>query len=221
MKDFSKWVGSTGGGRAVWILVAAARGSGPSRATFRRAGVALLASLTVIAVSPSPASAQTSITVESGVGQVGSPDDSVTVTDSCLGDHNERHDRFFLYPGYWTYPIGNSQWDRYECRISKGCNGTYQATFTLPADAISPSLSVTELADNSTNVSLNGNHPFITGNVPGQCETAYAGPSVSGTTTSGLVPGVNTLTFNVDNCYPALGYSEPHRGRLRRDRDLQ
>jgi hypothetical protein len=34
---------------------------------------------------------------------------------------------------------------------------------------------------------------------------AQDGPPVSATTTSGLVPGVNTVTFNVDNCYPAAG----------------
>jgi hypothetical protein len=140
------------------------------------------------------------------VGQVGSPDNSVTVTDSCLGTTTNAT----IVPpysdsgGYWVSPIGDSQWDSVDAG-SHGCNATYQATFTLPADAISPSLSVTELADNSTNVSLNGNQPFITGNVPGQCVRAYDGPPVSGTTTSGLVPGLNTLTFNVDNCYPAAG----------------
>lgn len=64
---------------------------------------------------------------------------------------------------------------------------------------------MSELADNSSNVSLNGHEPFITGNVPGQCETAFNGPPVSGSTTSGLVAGMNALTFNVDNCYPAVG----------------
>ena len=206
MKDFSKWVGSTGGGRAVWILVAAARGSGPSRATFRRAGVALLASLTVIAVSPSPASAQTSITVESGVGQVGFPDNSVTVTDSCVG--TPTYATIVSPISSWAGPIGDTQWDARNSSTI-GCNGTYQATFSLPADVISPSLSITELADNSTNVSVNGNQPFITGNVPGQCQFDYGGPPVSGTTTFGLVPGVNTLTFNVDNCYPAWGSQQP------------
>ena len=140
------------------------------------------------------------------MGQVGSLDAPVTVTDSCLGTTTNAT----IVPpysdsgGHWISPIGDSQWDSVNAG-SHGCNATYQATFTVPADAISPSLSVTELADNSTNVSLNGNQPFITGNVPGQCVRAYDGPPVSGTTTSGLVPGVNTLTFNVDNCYPALG----------------
>ena len=140
------------------------------------------------------------------MGQVGASDDSVTVTDSCLGTTTNAT---ILPPysdsgGYWISPIGDSHWDSVDAG-SHGCNATYQATFTLPSDAISSSLSVTELADNSTNVSLNGNQPFITGNVPGQCVRAYDGPPVSGTTASGLVPGVNTLTFNVDNCYPALG----------------
>ena len=122
-------------------------------AAVRRAGVAVLAALTVIAFSAPSASAQTSITVESGVGQVGSLDPSVTATDSCVGTTTNAT---IVSPlGSWAAPIGDSQW------VSKnagtvGCNGTYQATFTLPANAMSPSLTVTELADNSTNVSLNG-----------------------------------------------------------------
>ena len=140
------------------------------------------------------------------MGQIGSLDSPVTVTDSCLGTPTNAT----IVPpysdsgGHWISPIGDSQWDSVNAG-SHGCDATYQATFTLPADAISPSLSVTELADNSTNVSLNGNQPFITGNVRGQCVTAYDGPPVSDTTTSGLVPGVNTLKFNVDNCYSAFG----------------
>lgn len=188
------------------MLAAAACGSGPTGPTVRRVRFALLATLAFIALSASRASAQTSIAVESGVGQVGSLDPSVTVTDSCVGTATQATivSPYSDSGGYWIAPIGTSQWDSVNGG-SHGCNGTYQATFTLPAGAVSPSLTVTELADNSTDVSVNGNQPFITGNVPGQCVHAYDGPPVMGTTTSGLVPGVNTLTFNVDNCYPGAG----------------
>jgi hypothetical protein len=159
-----------------------------------------------IALTWTPTASAATISVISGNGLIGSTDPNVTVTDSCAGTTTQAT----IVPpysdsgGYWIDPIGNSQWDSVNAG-SHGCNGTYQATFTLPADGASPSLTVTDLADNSTNVSVNGNQPFITGNVPGQCVNAYDGPPVSGTTTSGLVPGVNTLTFNVDNCYPADG----------------
>ena len=153
-----------------------------------------------------PNASAATISVVSGNGPIGAPDPNVTVTDSCAGTTTQAT----IVPpysdsgGYWIDPISGSQWDSVNAG-SHGCNGTYQMTFTLPADAVSPSLTVTELADNSTNVSVNGNQPFITGNVPGQCVHAYDGPPAMGTTASGLVPGINTLTFNVDNCYPAAG----------------
>ena len=165
-----------------------------------------LAVVCVFAMMWTSNAAAATISLISGNGSIGSPDPNVTVTDSCTGVTTNAT----IVPpysdsgGYWIDPISGSQWVSVNAG-SHGCNGTYQATFMLPAIAISPSLSVTELADNSTNVSLNGNQPFITGNVPGQCEVAQDGPPVTGTTTSGLVPGVNTLTFNVDNCLAGYG----------------
>jgi hypothetical protein len=146
--SFKRGASRAGSRRAVRMLAPATLGRGPAGATVRQASVALLAALIVIAFSTSPASAQTTITVESGVGQIGFLDHSVTVTDSCLGTTTNAT----IVPpysdsgGYWISPIGDSQWDSVDAG-SHGCNATYQATFTLPADAISPSLSVTELAD--------------------------------------------------------------------------
>jgi hypothetical protein len=137
-----------GSRRGMRMLAPATLGWGPTGAMVRRAGVALLATLTVSVFSISPASAQTTITVESGMGPVGSLDPSVTVTDSCLGatTHATIVPPYSDSGGYWISPIGDSQWDSVDAG-SHDCNATYQATFTLPADAISPSLSVTELAD--------------------------------------------------------------------------
>jgi hypothetical protein len=143
------------------------------------------------------------ITLVSGNGQIGSLDPNVTVTDSCSGTAQQAT-IVSPYSGYWGAPISGSQWDGPNT-THIGCNGTYQTTFTLPAGATSPSISMNELADNSTDVSLNNNQPFISRNVPGQCETDYGGPPISGSTSSGFVTGVNTLTFNVDNCYPSHG----------------
>jgi YVTN family beta-propeller protein len=149
----------------------------------------------------SPASQ--SITLASGNGTVGAPDPNVTVKDSCTGTATQAT-IVAPYPGYWAAPLSGTHWDSVNSGYA-GCNETFTTTFTLPAGAVAPKITVTDLADNSANVSLNGNQPFITGNVPGQCGGGFAGPPVSGTTTSGLVAGVNTLTFDVDNCYPAAG----------------
>ena len=207
MNGFFEWVGSTGSRRVARVLAAAPRGSGRTGATVRRAGVALLATLTVIAFSASSASALPSITVESGLGQVGSPDPLVTVTDSCSPGTTTPATIVPVYSdagGHWIAPLPGSQWDSVNLG-SWGCDDTYQATFNLPANATSPSLTVTDLADNSANVSLNGNQPFITRNVPGQCEVDQDGPPALGTTTSGFVAGVNTLTFSLDNCLAGYG----------------
>ena len=185
-----------------WLLrtpVAGFLDSIPSRA--RRLSVAFVVTLTAVALSPSIASA-TTITLITGTGPVGSLDPNVTVTDSCAGTPQQAT-IVAPWPA-WTNPIGTSQWDSVNASYV-GCNGIYQATFTLPPNAASPSLSVTTFADNSTNVSLNGNQPFIVGNVSGQCETDYAGSPLSGLTSTGFVAGVNTLTFDLNNCYPQDG----------------
>lgn len=145
------------------------------------------------------------ITVVSGNGPLGSPDPGVTVEDSCAGTATPAT-IVAPDPGEWADPIGGTQWDSVSSGYF-GCNEIFTATFTLPAGAVDPEITVTDLADNSANVSVNGNQPFISGTVAGQCETDFTGPPMSGSTTSGLVPGVNTLTFDVDNCYPAAGES--------------
>ena len=146
-----------------------------------------------------------SITLASGDGTVGSADPNVTVEDSCAGTTTQST-IVAPYPGAWAEPITGTQWDSVNSGYD-GCNETFTTTFTLPADAVDPSITVTDLADNSADVSVNGNQPFIAGNVPGVCEDQFSGAPTSGSTTTGLVAGLNTLTFNVDNCYPAAGES--------------
>jgi hypothetical protein len=146
-----------------------------------------------------------SITLASGDGTVGSADPNVTVEDSCAGATTQAT-IVAPYPGAWTQPITGTQWDSVNADYD-GCNETFTTTFTLPADAVDPSITVTDLADNSADVSVNGNQPFITGNVSGVCEEDFSGAPSSGSTTTGLKAGVNTLTFDVDNCYPAAGES--------------
>jgi hypothetical protein len=143
------------------------------------------------------------ITMVSGDGTAGSLDPNVTVKDSCAGTTTQAT-IVAPDPGEWADPISGTQWDSVNSGYD-GCNETFMTTFTLPAGAVDPEITVTDMADNSANVSVNGNQPFITGNVSGQCETDFTGSPMSGSTTSGLVTGVNTLTFNVDNCYPANG----------------
>jgi len=144
-----------------------------------------------------------SITLASGNGAVGSLDPDVTVEDSCSGTTTQAT-TVAPDPGDWATPISGTQWDSISSAYT-GCNETFITTFTLPAGATSPQITVTDMADNSANVSVNGGQPFITGNASGQCETDYTGSPMTGSTTSGLVTGKNTLTFDVDNCYPADG----------------
>jgi hypothetical protein len=146
-----------------------------------------------------------SIMLVSGDGTVGSLDPNVTVEDSCAGT-TTRATIVAPDPGAWADPISGTQWDSVNSGYV-GCNETFTTTFTLPAGAVDPEITVTDMADNSANVSVNGDQPFITGNVSGQCETDYTGSPMSGSTTNGLVTGTNTLTFDVDNCYPADGES--------------
>lgn len=162
-----------------------------------------LVALVVSGICAASASAA-SITLVSGDGTAGSPDPNVTVTDSCVGTPSQAT----IVPAYgaWTSPISGTQWDSPNAGYY-GCNGNYQTSFTLPAGAVGSSVTVSDLADNSANVSLNAGSSFITGNVPVQCEAAFDGPPLSGSTTTGFATGANTLTFDVDNCYPAEGES--------------
>jgi von Willebrand factor type D domain len=153
----------------------------------------------------SPPTGTQSITLASGNGTIGALDPNVTVEDSCAGTTTQAT-IVAPDPGEWASPITGSQWDSVNSGLN-GCNETFTTTFTLPAGAVDPQLTVTDLADNSANVSVNDSQPFLTGNVAGSCETDFNGSPMTGSTTSGLVTGVNTLTFDVDNCYPADGES--------------
>jgi large repetitive protein len=192
------WGGPTGadGLGEPWSLARARRSDVRAwLAGLLRTCLAALLVLTALGVGASAASAA-SITLVSGSGAVDSPDLSVTFTNSCGGSSQAT-----IVPPYgaWSGPISGTQWDSPNAGYG-ACGGTYQTTFTLPAGAMAPSITVSDLADNSANVSVNAGQPFITGNVAGQCESGFTGPPVSGSTSTGLVAGANTLSFSVDNC---------------------
>jgi IPT/TIG domain len=183
------------------------------RGRFSMRLVASTVSIVLVAAVPFSAQAKaataasgtsaTSITLVSGNAAVGATDPDVTVTDSCTGTPIQAT-VVAPFESSWAGPISGTQWDSISSSYV-GCNEVFTTTFTLPAGAVAPTITVSDLADNSSNVSINGAQPFITGNVPGQCGGAFAQPAQSGSTTSGFVAGLNTLTFAVDNCYPAVG----------------
>ena len=108
--------------------------------------------------------------------------------------------------GVWAAPAANSSWVSQNPNSSVGGsyvapNGTYTftTTFTLASDLYSGSISV--MADDTTDVWLNGNlvQNFASG-PNSTCQTAQPNCRVAllvNLPSSDFVAGVNTLTFNV------------------------
>lgn len=153
---------------------------------------ALLA-IVAFAVAFAPPAFANTITLSSGV-------TPVLVTDSVFGGPVVAK----VVPpccSAWAAPITGSQW--ISPRLDYlGFNTTYTTTFVLPANALSPSLSVISMADNSANISLNTTQ-FQTRNTAA-CRADFLAP-LTASTTSGFVVGVNTLSFAVDNCIGGFG----------------
>ena len=159
--------------------------------------ISLLSAIALVA-SVSPAAAA-SIDLMSGDGPIGGSDPAVqVVADTNAGTTEPRAAHIVAKHSNWVAPIGDSQWISYSPNGAGGSpatlSTTYETTFTLPAGATSPELSVTLRADNRAAVSLNGTEFGAQGGCFG-----FQGTAATFSTTTGFVAGVNTLRFTVAN----------------------
>jgi hypothetical protein len=121
---------------------------------------------------------------------------------------------FNLDPGtIWTAPIGSSNWVSFDPNSGPtggqhtgtfDANGTYSyvSTFTMAAGDTNFSGSLTIMADDTTNVWLNGHEILLDGAVGGDQHCSDQTPNCITPLTIALgdfiTGGVNTLEFNVD-----------------------
>jgi hypothetical protein len=113
----------------------------------------------------------------------------------------------------WTTPIGTSSWVSWDSHSGPtggqttgtfDANGTYSyvSTFTMAAGDTSFSGMLSLMADDTTNVWLNGNEIVMDGAVGGDQHCSDQTPNCLTPLTIGLssfiTSGVNTLEFNVD-----------------------
>jgi hypothetical protein len=146
-----------------------------------------------LALSVSSASAAT-IVVKSGDGPLNTLDPNVQVMAGSTPT------RALIIPSdpAWAPPIATSQWIKPSTSTGSFQSTRYTTTFTLPANAISPTLTVRVHADNRAEVSLNGHQ---IGSQAGECpHENFQGPPELFTTTTGLTAGPNSLAFDVFNC---------------------
>ena len=163
----------------------------------RRMLRAAVATAAVLTAGVAPASADT-ITIVSGNGPVGDPDPAVQVVDDSFDVTIEPRPATTIGVCCdWAAPVPGSQWI-VPFRYGNGTGfwfTTYRATFTLPAGALNPSISLALLADNGAAVRLNDSEFVAQG-----CDASnYFGPAQTYSTSSGFVTGSNTLTFDVSN----------------------
>jgi hypothetical protein len=157
----------------------------------------------VLAAAASPASAS-SLTIRSGNGAIGTTDPAVDVVADDLAETSEPRAATIVnspYPGAWAAAQPGSNWVSQSTAAAAGQSAsetaTYETTFTLPAGATSPTLSVTLHADNRAIVSLNGT---VFGSQPTGCPFSnFQGAPDTFSTSTGFVEGVNTLTITVEN----------------------
>ena len=157
-----------------------------------------LLSAIAIAVGVSPAAAAT-IELKSGDGPLGGSDPAVqVVADTNAGTVEPRAANIVAKHTNWAPAIADSQWISYSPSGAGGSPATlattYETTFTLPAGATSPELSVIVRGDNRAAVSLNG----VEFGAQTGCFGFSGAPGIF-TTTTGFVAGVNTLSFEVAN----------------------
>lgn len=162
--------------------------------------VALVAAVLLAAASPASAA---SITIRSGAGAIGTADPAVDVVADDFAETSEPRAATIVrpYPGAWPSPQRGSNWISHSTAAavgeSAGESTTYETTFTLPAGATSPTLSISLDADNRAIVSLNGT---VFGSQPTGCPFSnFQGVPETFSTSTGFVPGVNTLTITVEN----------------------
>jgi hypothetical protein len=112
--------------------------------------------------------------------------------------------------GVWTAPVGGSNWVSFDPNSGPGGvvdpNGTYTyfTTFSMAAGDNSFTGSLTVMADDTTNVWLNGHEPLHDGSIGGDAKCSDNTPNCITPFTfdleagGWLQAGVNTLEFNVE-----------------------
>jgi hypothetical protein len=113
--------------------------------------------------------------------------------------------------GVWTSPIGSSSWVSFDSKSCPGCgsvdpNGdySYETTFTMAAGDTSFTGTLSVMADDTTNVFLNGHEVENDGAIggDGKCSDAQPNcitPFMFNLATGGwLQAGQNILTFDVE-----------------------
>jgi hypothetical protein len=165
-----------------------------------------------VALSTAFASADT-VTLVSNSGTVGYNGYTASQADTfhAIGSLSPT---FNIAPGtIWTAPVGGSSWVSFdpnsgptggESAGTFDANGTYSyvSTFTMAAGDTSFSGSLTIMADDTTNVWLNGHEILMDGVVGGDQHCSDQTPNCITPLTIALsdfiTSGVNTLEFNVD-----------------------
>ncbi len=113
--------------------------------------------------------------------------------------------------GIWTAPVGTSSWVSFDSKSCPGCgvvdpNGdySYETTFTMAAGDNSFTGSLTVMADDTTNVFLNGHEVELDGAIGGDGKCSDATPNCITPVTFNLATGgwlqagVNILSFDVE-----------------------
>lgn len=186
-------------------------GSRPVAASRTRRTLRLaICTCAALAMGASSASAQ-SIVVKSGDGPLNTPDPNVQVLAGSTSTP-----AFIITPDSDYAPaIATSRWIGQSTWPAAYQSVRYTTTFALPANAISPTLTVRVHADNRAALFLNG-HPI--GTQPGDCPSDnFRGAPEVFTSTTWLMPGANTLAFDVTNCegpagldfYATIDYQQP------------
>ena len=166
----------------------------------------------VLVLSTAFASADT-VTLVSNSGTVGYNGYTVSQADTFL-PIGVLGSTFDISAGtIWTAPIGSSSWVSWDSHSGPtggettgtfDANGTYSyvSTFTMAPGDTSFSGLLSLMADDTTNVWLNGNEIVLDGAVGGDQHCSDQTPNCLTPLTIGLssfiTSGVNTLEFNVD-----------------------
>jgi len=110
--------------------------------------------------------------------------------------------------GVWTAPTGGSSWVSWDSGSCPGCGHidadgdySYDSTFTMASTDTSFTGSITVMADDTTNVFLNGVELEHDGAIGGDGKCSDAAPNCITPVTftlTGIVAGLNTLSFDVE-----------------------
>lgn len=166
----------------------------------RRPRIAAVAFCTAVALaaSVSPAAGATTTLRSGGVGPVGGADPPVEVVAPSGSVHLA--DLVAPFPCY-AAPIGTSTWVSPNPQRS-GASATMRTSFTVPPDAVAPTLSGLMHADNWAAVNVNGT---TVASQPQSCQLVDNFRDPPEPFSAPLHPGANTLTFELHNCDEPIG----------------